>query len=158
MTKLVDKTLLKAKVGSYLTGTAPALGDANLLGIARMRRREISQRMVALDAETSKRKILPRKYLISRNIDGEFTCLIFSHGEAVSLNPYGTVRTRAPFHGEARARRASSRSARRSAGSRSSRATPSISPSSATATASRTAPTGCTRCCSRSCATMAATT
>ena len=101
MSKLVDLAMLAAKVGSYRTGTAVALKDADLLAIARMRRREISSRMVPLDKESAARKIGPGKYLISRKIDGEFTCLVYRDGDVVSVNPYGTVRAGAPFHVEA---------------------------------------------------------
>lgn len=101
MSKLVDLAMLTAKVGAYRTGTAVALKDANLLGLARMRRREISARMVPLDQDTAARKILPGHYLISRKIDGEFTCLVYRDGEAITVNPYGTVRAGAPFHLEA---------------------------------------------------------
>ena len=101
MRKLVDLSLLTAKAGNYRTGTATALRDATLLGIARMRRREIGNRMIPLDAESSKRQIRPGRYLISRKIDGEFTCLVYRDGEAITLNPYGTVRAGAPFHLEA---------------------------------------------------------
>ena len=101
MSTLVDLSMLTAKAGQYRTGNAVALRDANLLGIARMRRREISARMVPLDAEASKRKIATGTYLISRKIDGEFTCLVYRDGCAITLNPYGTVRAGAPFHTEA---------------------------------------------------------
>ena len=101
MSQLVDFSLLTVKAGSYRTGTATALRDSTLLGIARMRRREIGNRLIPLDAETSKRKILPGRYLISRKIDGEFTCLVYRDGEAITINPYGTVRAGAPFHVEA---------------------------------------------------------
>ena len=99
--KLVDLEQLNVKVGTYRTGTTTALTDPNLLALAKMRRREMSSRMIPLDAETSKHRILPGKYLIARKIDGEFTCLVYRDGEVVSLNPYGTVRAGAQFHAEA---------------------------------------------------------
>jgi ATP-dependent DNA ligase len=101
--KLVDLSKLISKVGDYRTGTATALHDPKMLDIAKQQRRDISSRMIPLDADTARRKILPGHYLISRKIDGEFTCLFFQDGDVVSVNPYGTVRTGAPFHTEAAA-------------------------------------------------------
>ena len=100
MSKLADLDMLAAKLGAYRTGTAAALRDANLLPIARMRRRQLSQMMVALDHETSKHKVPPGSYLISRKVDGEFTVMVFRDGDVVSVNPYGTVRAGALFHTE----------------------------------------------------------
>lgn len=99
--KLFDENLLPVKLGNFRIGTANALADTNLLPIARMRRRQISQMMVPLDHDTAKRKIMPGKYLISRKIDGEFTCLVFLDGDVITINPGGTVRAGAPFHDEA---------------------------------------------------------
>lgn len=101
MSKFFDENVLVAKLGNYRTGTASALRDADLLPVARMRRRQISHMMVPLDHETAKRKIAPGSYLISRKIDGEFTCLIYRDGDVITINPGGTVRMGAPFHTEA---------------------------------------------------------
>jgi ATP dependent DNA ligase C terminal region/ATP dependent DNA ligase domain len=105
MGKLVDLELLNAKIGTYRTGTVAALKDAeNLLAQAKMRRRQMSQMMIAYDHATSKRRLSAGQYLISRKIDGEFTCMLWQDGpnggEVCSLNPYGTVRAGAPFHDE----------------------------------------------------------
>jgi ATP-dependent DNA ligase len=101
MSKFYDADLLAVKLGDYRIGTASALRDVNLLPVARLRRRQISHMMVPLDYDTAKRKIAPGTYIISRKIDGEFTCLIYRDGDVVTINPGGTVRTGAPFHAEA---------------------------------------------------------
>ena len=101
MGKLVDLELLTAKIGTYRTGTVAALKDpTSLLAHAKMRRRQMSQMMIAYDHATSKRRLAAGQYLISRKIDGEFTCMLWADGEVCSLNPYGTVRAGAPFHDE----------------------------------------------------------
>ncbi len=100
MNKLVDLGALNVKQGTYRTGSTSALRDPNLLAIARMRRRQMSQMMVALDHAASKHKLPPGQYVIMKKIDGEFTCLVWRDGEVVSLNPYGTARAGGPFHAE----------------------------------------------------------
>lgn len=101
MSTLFDDALLPVRLGSYRTGTATALRDPKLLPLARLRRKQISQLMIPLDRETAPRRLAPSRYLVSRKIDGEFTLLVVRDGEALSLNPYGTVRAGAPFHAEA---------------------------------------------------------
>jgi ATP-dependent DNA ligase len=98
---LLDKALLKQRVGNYHTGKADALTDLSLLQRVRMRKRQLGQMTIALDRDSTKRKIPSGDYYISRKIDGEFTCLVYSHGEVFTINPGGTIRTGAPFHSEA---------------------------------------------------------
>jgi len=101
MSELVNTEMLIAKCGSYRAGKAAALRDVNLLQLARMRRRQISQLMVPLDLESVQRKLPAGKYFISRKIDGEFSCLVYRDGEVLTLNPGGSVRMGAPVHDEA---------------------------------------------------------
>ena len=101
MSKLFDPDLLPVKFGYYRNGKAAALKDANLLPLARMRRRQLSQLMTPLDSATAPKRLIKADYFIQRKIDGEFTMLVFRDGEILSVNPYGTVRAGAPFHDEA---------------------------------------------------------
>lgn len=101
MSALVTLDQLPFRLGTYRTGTHTALRDADLLPLARLRRREISQRMAPLDQDTAPKRLPAGRYLISRKIDGEFTLLVYRDGEAITLNPGGTVRAGAPFHAEA---------------------------------------------------------
>jgi ATP-dependent DNA ligase len=100
---LIDKSALKQQVGEYFTGKADALGDTSILQRVRMRKRQLSQMTMALDRELAKRRIPSGDYHISRKIDGEFTCLVYSEGEVFTINPGGTIRIGAPFHEEAKA-------------------------------------------------------
>jgi ATP-dependent DNA ligase len=97
---LVDLAQLKIKQGTYRTGSTDALGDPQLLPFAKMRRRQMSQMMVALDHAQSKTRLPAGSYQISQKLDGEFTILVYRDGQVVSLNPYGTARAGAPFHEE----------------------------------------------------------
>ena len=100
MSKLADLTMLTAKQGDYRTGSTAALRDPNLLPLAKMRRRQMSQMMVALDHAQSKTKIPPGQYIIQLKLDGEFTVAVYRDGEVISLNPYGTARAGAAWHAE----------------------------------------------------------
>ena len=102
MMGLIDQTRLKQQVGDYLTGKADALADASILQRVRMRKRQLSQMTMALDKDLAKKRIPSGEYHISRKIDGEFTCLVYSEGEVFTINPGGTIRVGAPFHEEAR--------------------------------------------------------
>ena len=100
---LIDHSLLKQQVGDYYTGKADALTDSSILQRVRMRKRQLSQMTIALDKELAHKRIPSGEYHISRKIDGEFTCLVYSSGEVFTINPGGTIRVGAPFHEEARA-------------------------------------------------------
>jgi len=58
---------------------------------------------MALDRDLARTRIPSGDYHISRKIDGEFTCLVYSEGEVFTINPGGTIRLGADFHDEAKA-------------------------------------------------------
>lgn len=99
---LIDKSALKQQIGEYYTGKADALSDSSILQRVRMRKRQLSQMTMALDRDLAKRRIPSGDYHISRKIDGEFTCLVYSEGEVFTINPGGTIRIGAAFHEEAK--------------------------------------------------------
>jgi len=104
MNALVNIDALKQLAGDYRSGrAADALLTPALLQTVRMRRRQLGQMMSAFDIETAKRRLPPADYVVSRKIDGEFTCLIYDNGDVITMNPGGTVRVGAPFHEEAAA-------------------------------------------------------
>jgi ATP-dependent DNA ligase len=98
-----NKDAMKVMAGGYLIGDDDALSDASLITTVRTRRRQHGQMMVALDKELVTRRMPKADYFISRKLDGEFTMLIYRDGEAVILNPGGTLRAGAPFMLEAAA-------------------------------------------------------
>ena len=102
MTALLDLTALKPVVGEYSTGDATtSISDPEILRSVRMRRRQLSRMMTALDRDTAKYRLPVSDYYISRKIDGEFTCLVYRNSEVFTVNPGGTVRYGAAFHREA---------------------------------------------------------
>ncbi|MEE9492482.1 MAG: hypothetical protein V3W04_03800 [Gammaproteobacteria bacterium] len=102
MTALLDLDALKQVVGEYATGdAATSISDPEILRAVRMRRRQLSRMMTALDRDTAKYRLPAGDYYISRKVDGEFTCLVYRNGEVFTVNPGGTVRYGAAFHREA---------------------------------------------------------
>jgi len=98
---LLSKPLTQ-KLGDYATGNASdSLADQALLQATRMRRRQLSRMTRAYDRPTAKSRLPDAEYVISRKVDGEFTCLFYQNGEVITLNPGGTLRSGAPFHKEA---------------------------------------------------------
>lgn len=100
---LYSKDDMRVLVGGYLVGTYEALSDSNYINVARTRRRQLGQLFMALDKAMAPRKMPKGEYYLSRKIDGEFTILIYRDGDAVTLNPGGTLRAEAPFMKEAAA-------------------------------------------------------
>jgi ATP-dependent DNA ligase len=100
---LYNPDAMRALAGGYLVGDHTALGDPAYISIARTRRRQAGQMTTALDTEMVPRRMPGGTYHISRKIDGEFSLLIYKDGEAVLLNPGGTLRAKAPFLDEAAA-------------------------------------------------------
>lgn len=98
---LLDRSRLTIKFANFGTAPATALSDPLLLSRVQAFRRMLGARMMALDKPTAKKKIPSGDYHISRKIDGEFTVLIVRDGEAITLNPGGTVRAGTPMLEEA---------------------------------------------------------
>jgi hypothetical protein len=99
---LLDPQILRTLHGSYATASADGLRNPEWLRQARWRRRQLGESMRAFDIDTARQRLpAAEDYVISRKIDGEFTCLLYSQGVCLTLNPGGTVRVGAPFHQEA---------------------------------------------------------
>jgi ATP-dependent DNA ligase len=94
---------MRVLAGGYLSGNHEALTDPRYISIARTRRRQHGQMMMALDKELIQRRMPKASYYVSRKLDGEFSVLIYKDGEAALLNPGGTLRANAPFLTEAAA-------------------------------------------------------
>lgn len=102
MSVFITGNSLDIKQGDYATGKAAvSMGDNTWLQSVRLRRRQLGRMMQAFDIETARKRIPDAEYFISRKIDGEFTCLLYTEGEAITLNPGGTIRAGAPLHKEA---------------------------------------------------------
>lgn len=99
---LLDPQTLRTLHGAYATASADGLRNPEWLRQARWRRRQLGESMRAFDIDTARQRLpAAEDYVISRKIDGEFTCLLYSQGVCLTLNPGGTVRVGAPFHQEA---------------------------------------------------------
>ncbi|MFZ4764978.1 MAG: hypothetical protein ACOYMN_08485, partial [Roseimicrobium sp.] len=89
---LLDKTQLEVKLGTYATAPGTALSDTLLLPRVQAYRRQLGNRMVALDHSAAKTKIPQGEFFVSRKVDGEFNVLVYDGTEAILVNPGGTVR------------------------------------------------------------------
>ncbi len=103
MADFYNRDAMRVLAGGYLVGDHEALVDPQLISIARTRRRQHSQMIVALDKSMVSKRLPKASFYISRKVDGEYTLLIYRDGEAVTLNPGGTLRANAPFMAEAAA-------------------------------------------------------
>ncbi len=98
---LVDPGRIKVRMGAYGTAQSTALVETVLFSRVQDYRRQLSARMIPLDPADIRRKIATSEYHVSRKLDGEFTVLLYNHGEAVSVNSGGTVRIGLPWIEEA---------------------------------------------------------
>jgi hypothetical protein len=101
---LLDRSRLEIKLGDFAMTSAAALADPRLLQRVQDYRRQLSTRLTPLDAGEIKQRLGTADYHVSKKIDGEFNVLIFDQGEALLLNPGGTVRVGLPLLTEAAAR------------------------------------------------------
>jgi hypothetical protein len=100
---LLHKNRLEIKLGEYATGEATALKDAILVCRAQDYRRHTASRMIPLESGDIRKRLPTADYHISLKVDGEFNILVFDGGEALTVNPGGTVRVGLPFLKEAAA-------------------------------------------------------
>lgn len=98
---LLNKSKLEIKLGEYAVGGAGALVDPLLVNVAQDYRRLTAQRMIPLEAEDILKRFPPAEYHVSLKVDGEFDILVYDEGEALTVNPGGTVRVGLPLHKEA---------------------------------------------------------
>jgi hypothetical protein len=89
---------LTTLLGNYRVGTADCLTDRGLVALAQAQnyRRQVQARMKPIDSDGIK-KLPVAQYHVSRKIDGEFNCLVYQAGEAILVNPGGTVRVGLDF-------------------------------------------------------------
>ena len=98
---LVRKEKLEVKLGGYSVGTPAALADAKVLTAAQDYKRDTARRMIPLDAADVPTRLSAAEYHVSLKLDGEFAVLAYADGEAILVNPGGTVRVGLPCLKEA---------------------------------------------------------
>jgi len=84
-------------LGRYAVGDASCLADPALVAKAQDYRRRAAARMMPLDPGQLAKKLPAAEYHVSLKIDGEFNVLAYAEGQAVLVNPGGTVRTGLPL-------------------------------------------------------------
>lgn len=100
---IVNRGKLDIKLGAYATGTGAALADPLLVTRAQDFRRQIASRMAPLEPTDILKQFPAGEYHVSLKIDGEFSLLVYRAGEALLVNPGGTVRAGIPAVDEAAA-------------------------------------------------------
>jgi hypothetical protein len=98
---LAHKNRLEIKLGEYAVGEETALVDPILVSRAQDYRRHTASRMIPLEADEVHKRLPTADYHVSVKIDGEFNLLAYADGEAVTVNPGGTVRAGLPLLKEA---------------------------------------------------------
>jgi hypothetical protein len=98
---LLNRGKLDVKLGSYATGTAAALADPLLVTRAQDYRRHTASRLMPLESEEIPKRFPAGEYHVSLKVDGEFSLLVYEAGEALLVNPGGTVRVGIPAVDEA---------------------------------------------------------
>ncbi len=99
--RVLDTSRVEIKLGPYGVAPATALMDSSLQPQVQDYRRLAGLRMYPLAKEDIRRKLPTAEYHVSRKIDGEFTVFAFRDGEAITINPGGTVRIGMPWQEEA---------------------------------------------------------
>src|SRR5262245_12426397 len=97
---LVHRDRLDVLLGNYAVGRADCLADPGLVALAQDYRRKAAARLQPLD-EAGLKKLPAADYHVSLKIDGEFNLLVYAVGQAILVNPGGTVRTGLPCLDEA---------------------------------------------------------
>lgn len=98
---LVQSSRMTIKLGDYAIGNAAALTDPLLVSKAQDYRRHIAGRMIPLDPADIAKRFPRAEYIASLKVDGEFGLMVYAEGEALLVNPGGTVRTGLPLLKEA---------------------------------------------------------
>src|SRR5262245_6055243 len=95
--KLVNPAKLEIKLGAYAVGQQNSLTDPLLVSRTQEYRRHVASRMVPLEPEQVERRFATAAdYHVSLKVDGEFNVLVYGEGEALLVNPGGTVRIGLP--------------------------------------------------------------
>ncbi len=100
---LVNRGKLDIKLGNYAVGSAAALADPQLVARAQDYRRNTAGRMIPLEPSDILKRFPAGEYHVSLKVDGEFSLLVYREGEALLVNPGGTVRVGIPAVDEAAA-------------------------------------------------------
>src|SRR5262245_17135697 len=97
---LAHRDHLDVLLERYAVCSADCLTDPGLVALAQDYRRKAAARLQPLD-EAGLKKLPAADYHVSLKIDGEFNLLVYTLGEAILVNPGGTVRTGLPCLDEA---------------------------------------------------------
>lgn len=98
---LIDSSHIEWKFGKYGVGQGRDLKNPQLLQRTQEYRRIQASRLIPMEKKDIRSRLPVGEYQVSRKVDGELAILCFSEGEAILLNPGGTVRLGLPLLAEA---------------------------------------------------------
>lgn len=100
-TGFVDAARIEWKLGRYGVAAGRDLKDPGPWQRAQEYRRQAAARLVPIEKKDLKGRLPAGEYHLSRKVDGEFAVLAYAAGEALLVNPGGTVRVGLPVLAEA---------------------------------------------------------
>lgn len=98
---LIDAARIEWKLGRFGVGAGRDLKDPGPWLRAQEYRRNAAARLTPIEKKDVRGRLPTGEYHLSRKVDGEFAVLCYSAGEALLVNPGGTVRVGLPLLGEA---------------------------------------------------------
>jgi ATP-dependent DNA ligase len=101
MAQLIDPARVELLFGRYGVAAAKDLNEPTLWPRAQEYKRLVAARLAPIEKRELRSRLPAGEYHLSRKIDGEFAVLVYAGGEALLVNPGGTVRLGLPLLAEA---------------------------------------------------------
>lgn len=98
---LIDSARLEWKLGKYGVGQGKDLKNPGHWQRAQEYRRVQASRLIPIEKKDIRPRLPAGEYHLSRKVDGELAILVFDGGEALLVNPGGTVRVGLPLLADA---------------------------------------------------------
>jgi hypothetical protein len=94
---LIDSARIEWKLGKYGVGQGKDLKNPSVWQRTQEYRRVQASRLVPIEKKDIRSRLPAGEYHLSRKVDGELAVLWFEGGEALLVNPGGTVRVGLPL-------------------------------------------------------------
>ncbi len=98
---LIDSARIEWKLGKYGVGQGRDLKNPSLWQRTQEYRRTQASRLIPLEQKDIRNRLPAGEYHLSRKVDGEFAVLCVEDGQALLVNPGGTVRVGLPLLADA---------------------------------------------------------
>ncbi|HMU40866.1 MAG TPA: hypothetical protein PKE31_17785 [Pseudomonadota bacterium] len=98
---LIDSARIEWKLGKYGMGQGKDLKNPAHWQKTQEYRRIQASRLIPIEKKDIRPRLPSGEYHVSRKVDGELAVLVYEHGEALLVNPGGTVRVGLPLLADA---------------------------------------------------------